>query len=195
MGQQFSEGVQINQGLLALGNVIAALTEGTSRKHVPYRDSKLTRILQASLLPMLCHLIIQQSARDQQPPSDTSQFNRIIVTCYRTEGDLTFYLHFEVSMHQHWLLSSSLVLSEFLPLQVVFFQMPHSNSKLKQLSLMPALASRIPWEGLLRHWWLHAYLQPAAILTRPLTPWDMQAEPGRFRTSWSWTTSSAWMMS
>lgn len=52
VGQQFNEGVQINQGLLALGNVIGALTEGKSRKHVPYRDSKLTRILQASLLTL-----------------------------------------------------------------------------------------------------------------------------------------------
>ena len=46
VGQQFNEGVQINKGLLALGNVIGALTEGAARKHVPYRDSKLTRILQ-----------------------------------------------------------------------------------------------------------------------------------------------------
>jgi hypothetical protein len=33
-------------GLLELGNVINALTEGTRRKHVPYRNSKLTRVLQ-----------------------------------------------------------------------------------------------------------------------------------------------------
>ena len=45
-GQQFSEGVQINKGLMALGNVIAALSEAR-RTHVPYRDSKLTRLLQA----------------------------------------------------------------------------------------------------------------------------------------------------
>ena len=60
VGQQFNEGVQINQGLLALGNVIAALTEGTNRRHVPYRDSKLTRILQASSQPLFCHLVTQK---------------------------------------------------------------------------------------------------------------------------------------
>ena len=49
VGQQFNEGVQINKGLLALGNVIAALTEGTARKHVPYRDSKLTYLMKDSL--------------------------------------------------------------------------------------------------------------------------------------------------
>ena len=42
-------GVNINKGLLALGNVISALgEEGTKRNHIPYRDSKLTRILQGT---------------------------------------------------------------------------------------------------------------------------------------------------
>lgn len=48
-GDRFAEGVNINKGLLELGNVINALTEGKSRKHVPYRNSKLTRLLQDSL--------------------------------------------------------------------------------------------------------------------------------------------------
>lgn len=48
-GQRFAEGVSINKGLLELGNVINALTEGASRKHIPYRNSKLTRLLQDSL--------------------------------------------------------------------------------------------------------------------------------------------------
>ncbi|EIE26625.1 kinesin-domain-containing protein [Coccomyxa subellipsoidea C-169] len=47
-GQQFAEGVNINKGLSALGNVIGALSEGAGRKHIPYRDSKLTRLLQAT---------------------------------------------------------------------------------------------------------------------------------------------------
>ena len=67
-GDQLKEGAAINLSLTALGNVINALTESTkgkdqtemkSRKakgkavpkkpHIPYRDSKLTRILQDSL--------------------------------------------------------------------------------------------------------------------------------------------------
>ena len=44
------EGISINKGLLCLGNVISALTEESKRSvHIPYRDSKLTRILQDSL--------------------------------------------------------------------------------------------------------------------------------------------------
>ena len=48
-GDTFKEGVNINKGLLALGNVISSLTDPTKSGHVPYRDSKLTRILQDSL--------------------------------------------------------------------------------------------------------------------------------------------------
>ena len=41
------EGIAINCGLLALGNVINAICDG--KQFVPYRDSKLTRLLQTSL--------------------------------------------------------------------------------------------------------------------------------------------------
>jgi len=47
-GDRFKEGVKINLSLAALGNVINALVEGKSG-HIPYRDSKLTRLLQDSL--------------------------------------------------------------------------------------------------------------------------------------------------
>eukprot|EP01091_Cochliopodium_minus_P001063 TRINITY_DN1093_c0_g1_i2.p1 TRINITY_DN1093_c0_g1~~TRINITY_DN1093_c0_g1_i2.p1 ORF type:complete len:956 (-),score=362.75 TRINITY_DN1093_c0_g1_i2:31-2898(-) len=48
-GDTLKEAQAINQSLSALGNVINALTEGGTNKHIPYRDSKLTRILQESL--------------------------------------------------------------------------------------------------------------------------------------------------
>ncbi|TRY72220.1 hypothetical protein TCAL_03875, partial [Tigriopus californicus] len=49
-GDRAKEGISINCGLLALGNVISALGDTTKRAlHVPYRDSKLTRLLQDSL--------------------------------------------------------------------------------------------------------------------------------------------------
>lgn len=44
----FNELRSINQSLSALGNVVSALSE-KHRTHVPYRDSKLTRLLQDSL--------------------------------------------------------------------------------------------------------------------------------------------------
>lgn len=43
-GQRMQEGIDINRGLLSLGNVITALSE--RKVHVPYRESKLTRMLQ-----------------------------------------------------------------------------------------------------------------------------------------------------
>ncbi|GBC02805.1 hypothetical protein RclHR1_04830003 [Rhizophagus clarus] len=51
-GDRAKEGISINSGLLALGNVISALGDPIKAKnttHIPYRDSKLTRLLQDSL--------------------------------------------------------------------------------------------------------------------------------------------------
>ncbi len=47
-GDRLKEATKINLSLSALGNVISALVDGKA-KHIPYRDSKLTRLLQDSL--------------------------------------------------------------------------------------------------------------------------------------------------
>ncbi|XP_031568162.1 kinesin-like protein KIF27 isoform X4 [Actinia tenebrosa] len=50
VGERFKESVQINSGLLSLGNVISALADHRKKAlHVPYRDSKVTRLLKDSL--------------------------------------------------------------------------------------------------------------------------------------------------
>ncbi|KAK9500934.1 hypothetical protein O3M35_002096 [Rhynocoris fuscipes] len=48
LGERLKEASKINLSLSALGNVISALVDGKA-KHIPYRDSKLTRLLQDSL--------------------------------------------------------------------------------------------------------------------------------------------------
>jgi len=48
-GERLEESKKINQSLSCLGNVIAALTDVKPRTHIPYRDSKLTRLLKDSL--------------------------------------------------------------------------------------------------------------------------------------------------
>eukprot|EP00611_Tribonema_gayanum_P016098 TRINITY_DN2807_c0_g1_i3.p1 TRINITY_DN2807_c0_g1~~TRINITY_DN2807_c0_g1_i3.p1 ORF type:complete len:941 (+),score=253.71 TRINITY_DN2807_c0_g1_i3:17-2839(+) len=55
-GMRFKESIKINQGLFTLGKVIRALStpvghrrSASSKRHVPYRESKLTRLLQDSL--------------------------------------------------------------------------------------------------------------------------------------------------
>ena len=49
-GKRLEECKKINQSLSCLGNVIAALTDSKGQKsHIPYRDSKITRLLEDSL--------------------------------------------------------------------------------------------------------------------------------------------------
>ncbi|KAG6976613.1 hypothetical protein JG688_00001197 [Phytophthora aleatoria] len=48
-GQTLKEAQHINKSLSALGSVMNALTSGNANTHIPYRDSKLTRLLQDSL--------------------------------------------------------------------------------------------------------------------------------------------------
>ena len=48
-GVRFKEGTFINKSLLTLGTVIRRLSEAKKDSHIPYRDSRLTRILESSL--------------------------------------------------------------------------------------------------------------------------------------------------
>ena len=53
VGDHFKESVHINSGILALGNVISALSSNDSKKkvtHIPYRESKITRILKVKFM-------------------------------------------------------------------------------------------------------------------------------------------------
>lgn len=48
-GERLMEGANINKSLLALGSCINALCDPRKKNHVPYRNSKLTRLLKFSL--------------------------------------------------------------------------------------------------------------------------------------------------
>jgi centromeric protein E len=56
---RLKEGVSINKSLSVLGYVIMKLSEGVEQSggHIPYRDSKLTRILQVS------HILVHADER------------------------------------------------------------------------------------------------------------------------------------
>ena len=49
MGIRMEEALHINKSLTALGKVIVSLDPAQTNAHVPYRDSKLTRLLQNAL--------------------------------------------------------------------------------------------------------------------------------------------------
>ena len=61
-------GVNINRGLLALGNVISALGDENGRKgHIPYRDAKLTRLLQGKSGYVMSTLGNENLTRQENP--------------------------------------------------------------------------------------------------------------------------------
>ncbi|KAL4207679.1 P-loop containing nucleoside triphosphate hydrolase protein [Rhizopus microsporus] len=64
------EGAYINKSLLTLGNVISKLTSDSPPMHIPFRDSKLTRILQTALsgnarIAVICTINPTFSSKDE----------------------------------------------------------------------------------------------------------------------------------
>lgn len=58
-GVSLTEGCAINKSLSALGNVLKALSDGEKDAHIPFRDSKLTRLLQDCLVRShACRLLL-----------------------------------------------------------------------------------------------------------------------------------------
>lgn len=57
LGDRLKEATHINKSLSALGDVVASLAQKNS--HVPYRNSKLTQLLQDSLGKILCSVAIK----------------------------------------------------------------------------------------------------------------------------------------
>uniref|UniRef100_A0A0A9DJE5 Kinesin-like protein n=1 Tax=Arundo donax TaxID=35708 RepID=A0A0A9DJE5_ARUDO len=75
-GMRLKEGSHINKSLMTLGTVIKKLSEGVEGQggHVPYRDSKLTRILQPSLggnanTAIICNITLAQVHADETKSS------------------------------------------------------------------------------------------------------------------------------
>ena len=57
-GQRFKESQNINLSLMHLGKVIALLSESKPAAHIPYRNSKLTRILKNRYIVKLFNMIL-----------------------------------------------------------------------------------------------------------------------------------------
>ena len=68
VGERMREGISINSGLLALGNVISALGDPKKKgQHVPFRDSKITRLLQVRSLVHHTHLYCSMFTSGMRP--------------------------------------------------------------------------------------------------------------------------------
>ncbi|XP_051499521.1 kinesin-like protein KIF27 [Apus apus] len=112
-GERFKESVQINSGLLVLGNVIRALGDPKKKSgHIPYRDAKITHILKDSLggnsktVMITC---ISPSSSDSDESLNSLRFaNRVknirnkVVVNYNLDHDQTD----EMELEMRWLLGA-----------------------------------------------------------------------------------------
>jgi hypothetical protein len=53
-GQRLKEALHINSSLSAVGKVVMSLDPESGYQYIPYRDSKLTRLLQNSIGTLVC---------------------------------------------------------------------------------------------------------------------------------------------
>ncbi|XP_041325220.1 kinesin-like protein KIF7 isoform X2 [Pyrgilauda ruficollis] len=106
-GERLKESIQINCGLLALGNVISALGDPRRKTtHIPYRDSKITRILKDSLggnAQTVMIACVSPSSSDFDESLNTLNYanraqniqNRAVVNC-RKETEHIEELHLQI---------------------------------------------------------------------------------------------------
>lgn len=90
-GATFTEGQNINRSLLCLNNVVNALTDG--KTHTPYRDSKLTRVLQDSLggsARSMFIVCLSPNSADQQETLSSLRFAARACRIKRTPKDIKF---------------------------------------------------------------------------------------------------------
>ncbi|XP_040535803.1 kinesin-like protein KIF7 isoform X3 [Gallus gallus] len=106
-GERLKESIQINCGLLALGNVISALGDPRRKgSHIPYRDSKITRILKDSLggnAQTVMIACVSPSSSDFDESLNTLNYasraqniqNKAVVNC-RKETEQVEELHMQI---------------------------------------------------------------------------------------------------
>ncbi|KAG0417890.1 Kinesin-like protein KIN-4C, partial [Dictyocoela roeselum] len=123
------ESIAINSGLLALGNVISALSK--KMKHIPFRDSKLTRLLQASL---------------------TGNYNTLMIACIspssldtnETQNTLKYALRAtNISMNIQRNVTVDFNRLTFMELKKEIINLKEENKKLREKANLCHLKSRI----------------------------------------------------
>lgn len=147
-GARLKEGCHINRSLLTLSTVIRKLSAGKRNGHIPYRDSKLTRILQLSLggnsrtaiictmSPALSHMEQSRNtlsfATRAKEVTNSAQVNMVI-----SEKELVKHLQKEVARLEaelHTPESTTVVCSESLLIEKEL-QIKKMETEMKQLKL------------------------------------------------------------
>ena len=90
-GQQLREGNFINKSLLALGNVVDAIVDG--RSHVPYRESKLTRVLRPCLGGKSLAYVLACVNPGAENVTETTAALRFAQRAMKVKTDPTLTLH------------------------------------------------------------------------------------------------------
>lgn len=161
IGIRFKEGASINKSLLALGNCINKLADGL--KHIPYRDSNLTRILKDSLGGNCQTLMVANVSMSSLTYEDTYNTLKVIIILrfvyvYLYLGIYTFLQYasrakkIRTTLRQNALKSN--IPKEFYVKKVN--ELMDENERLKQANIaLEAKASKIPIfeEDELRPWY------------------------------------------
>ena len=96
VGVRARESSAINQGLLALGRVIKARTE--KGEHIPFRDSKLTRILEESLGGNCITTLILTVSHESAGNKLRLQFPVLLCLCQSLSRSLSMNMSMSMSM-------------------------------------------------------------------------------------------------
>jgi kinesin family protein 5 len=100
-GQTLEEAKKINFSLLCLGNVIHSLTNGSD--HIPYRNSKLTRILKDSLSTDTSTSIITTCSLDQNDYHETVSTIKFAVRAKKIKNKRKLLYEEETTLEEEYI--------------------------------------------------------------------------------------------
>lgn len=191
-GNLLKEAQSINLSLTLLGNVINKLTDGTS-KHIPYRDSKLTRLLQDALggnstTTLLCTTSVL--AVDAQETVLTLQFAtraKSIKNAPRANVELSGDALKEAYARSQDEIATLKVKIRLLEAEVVILSLNHQQGKIGGIGPTPAPPSTTNQLHMMRR--TSSVMSSNAPSTKPSTPASVTTMVGTLRKGTSFSNN------